>query len=239
MLNTMSASNPALKNPAVWEAVRWLIDYEGIANKLLQGQFLVHQAMLPAGFPGALATTPYHLDVAKARSILAAAGLGTGVSIKLDVFNQPPFIDIAQSLQATFAQGGIDLQLLPEEAAQVYARTRTRQEEAVWVYWIPDYFDANSTASAFASNGVDGAHTVAWRAGWEIPELSAQTKAAVETRDPDVRNRLYLGIQQAIQARSPFVFAFQERSELVMRDRVQGYSQGLDADMVYYDRVTK
>jgi peptide/nickel transport system substrate-binding protein len=239
MLNTASTTNPTLKNPAVWEAARWLIDYEGIAGKLLQGQFQVHQAILPAGFPGALNTAPYHLDVAKARSILAAAGLGAGVTIKLDVFNQPPFIDIAQSLQATFAQGGINLQLLPAEAAQVYARIRSRQEEAAWLYWVPDYFDANSTAAAFASNGADGAHTVAWRAGWEIPELSAQTKAAVEARDPDTRNRLYLAIQQAVQARSPFVFAFQERAELVMRDRVQGYSQGLDADMAYYDRVTK
>jgi peptide/nickel transport system substrate-binding protein len=239
ILNTANPANPALRNPAVWEAVRWLIDYEGIANKLLQGQFLVHQAMLPTGFPGALNTTPYHLDVAKARSILAAAGLGAGVTIKLDVFNQPPFIDIAQSMQATFAQGGINLQLLPTEAAQVYARMRSRQEEAAWLYWIPDYFDANSTAAAFASNGENGAHNVAWRAGWEIPELSAQTKAAVEARDPETRNRLYLAIQQVVQANSPFVFAFQERTELVLRDRVQGYSQGLEPDMAYYDRVTK
>jgi peptide/nickel transport system substrate-binding protein len=141
----------------VWEAVRWLIDYNGIAGKLLQGQFEVHQAMLPTGFPGALNTTPYRLDVAKARSILAAAGLGGGVTIKLDVFNQPPFIDIAQSMQATFAQGGINLQLLPTEAAEVYARIRSRQEEAAWLYWVPDYFDANSTAAAFASNGESGA----------------------------------------------------------------------------------
>jgi len=239
LLNTTSSTNPALRNPAVWEAARWLIDYEGIANNLLRGQFQVHQSMLPGGFPAALNTTPYHLDVAKARRILAAAGLGGGITIKLDVFNQPPFIDIAQSMQATFAQGGINLQLLPEEAAEVYARIRTREEEAAWLYWVPDYFDANSMAAAFASNEADGAHTVAWRAGWEIPELSAQTKAAVEARDPDTRNRLYLAIQQVVQASSPFVFAFQERAELVMRDRVQGYSQGLDADMVYYDRVTK
>jgi peptide/nickel transport system substrate-binding protein len=239
ILNTANPANPALRNPAVWEAVRWLIDYEGIANKLLQGQFLVHQAMLPTGFPAALNTTPYHLDVAKARSILAAAGLGAGVTIKLDVFNQPPFIDIAQSMQATFAQGGINLQLIPTEAAQVYARMRSRQEEAAWLYWIPDYFDANSTAAAFASNGENGAHNVAWRAGWEIPELSARTKAAVEARDPETRNRLYLAIQQVVQANSPFVFAFQERTELVLRDRVQGYSQGLEPDMAYYDRVTK
>jgi peptide/nickel transport system substrate-binding protein len=239
ILNTVNPTNPVLKNPAVWEAVRWLIDYEGIATKLLRGQFTVHQAMLPAGFPGALNTTPYHLDVAKAKGILAAAGLGAGFTIKLDVFNQPPFADIAQSLQATFALAGITLQLLPAEAAEVYARLRSRQEEAAWLYWIPDYFDANSTAAAFASNGEGGAHTVAWRAGWEIPELSAKTKAAVEARDPDTRNRLYESIQETVQASSPFVFALQERAELVMRDRVQGYSQGLDADMVYYDRVTK
>jgi peptide/nickel transport system substrate-binding protein len=239
LLNTASTTNPVLKNPAVWEAARWLIDYEGIAGKLLQGQFQVHQAMLPDGFPGALNTTPYHLDIAKARGILAAAGLGGGITIKLDVFNQPPFIDIAQSMQATFAQGGINLQLIPEEAAEVYAKMRSRQAEAAWLYWIPDYFDANSMAAAFASNGTNGAHNVAWRAGWEIPELSAQTQAAVEARDPETRNRLYLAIQQVVQANSPFVFAFQERAELVMRDRVQGYSQGLDADMAYYDRVTK
>jgi peptide/nickel transport system substrate-binding protein len=239
LFNTANTDNPVLKNPAVWEAARWLIDYQGIAANLLQGQFQVHQALLPAGFPGALDTTPYHLDVAKARSVLAAAGLSGGVTIKLDVFNQPPFIDIAQSLQATFAQGGITLQLLPAEAAEVYARVRSRQEEAVWLYWIPDYFDANSNAAAFASNVPGGAHTVAWRAGWDIPQLSAQTQAAVEARDPQERDRLYLPIQQAVQARSPIVFAFQERAELVMRDRVQGYAQGLDADMVYYDRVTK
>jgi peptide/nickel transport system substrate-binding protein len=239
MLNTANPDNPALKNPAVWEALRWLIDYEGIANKLLQGQFAVHQAFLPAGFPGALDTTPYHLDVARAKSILAAAGLGAGITIKLDVFNQPPYMDIAQSLQATFAQAGIILELLPAEAAEVYARLRSRREEAAWLYWVPDYSDANSNAAAFASNAANGAHTVAWRAGWEIPQLTAQTRAAVEERDPNARARLYEEIQRSVQSSSPFVFALQERAELVMRAQVQGYSQGLEADKVYYDRVTK
>jgi hypothetical protein len=35
------------------------------------------------------------------------------------------------------------------------------------------------------------------------------------------------------------VIALQQRSQLAMRSNVRGYRQGLDADMVYYDQVTK
>jgi peptide/nickel transport system substrate-binding protein len=239
LFNGSNTVNPVLRNPALWEAARWLIDYDGIASKLLKGQYMVHQAFLAHGFPGALDTTPYHLDVAKARAILATAGIAPGTTIKLDVFNQPPFNDIAQSLQATFGQGGIRLQILPGVASEVYGKTRARTEEAVWLFWIPDYDDAHSTASAFALNREDGTQSIAWRASWHIPKLSAQTEAAVEERDPAARIREYEAIQAEVQRSSPFVIALQERAELVMRRNVKGYRQGLTAEMVYYDRVTQ
>jgi peptide/nickel transport system substrate-binding protein len=239
LFNAGNAANPVLKNPALWEAARFLVDYDGIAGKLLKGQYLVHQAFLADGFPGALDTTPYHLDVAKARSILAKGGIAPGTTIKLDVFNQPPFNEIAQSLQSTFAQGGIRLQLLPGVASEVYGKTRTRSEEAVWLFWIPDYYDAHSTASAFAMNREDGTQSIAWRAGWHIPGLSALTVAAVEEQDPAARIRDYQAIQAQVQRDSPFVIALQERAELIMRRDVKGYRQGLTAEMVYYDRVTR
>jgi peptide/nickel transport system substrate-binding protein len=43
-----------LRNPALWEAMRYLVDYDGIANTLLRGQMKVHQAFWPSGFPGAV-----------------------------------------------------------------------------------------------------------------------------------------------------------------------------------------
>ncbi len=239
MFNTANASNPALKNPALWEAARWLVDYDGIARKLLKGEFEVHQAFLADGFPGALNDTPYHLDVAKAKAILQSAGLANGVRIELDVFNQPPFGDIAQSLQASFAQAGIRLEIHPALAGEVYSRLRARSEQAAWLYWIPDYFDAHSTAGAFALNPEDGTKTLAWRAGWVIPKLSAQTLAAVQEQDPAARVQRYLAIQAEVQRNSPFVIALQARTELVVRSNVKGYRQGLDADMAYYDRVSK
>jgi peptide/nickel transport system substrate-binding protein len=239
MFNAANPEQPALANPALWEAARWLIDYDGIADRLLKGEFEVHQAFLAQGFPGALNTTPYHLDVAKARSILAAAGLDRGLRITLAVINQPPYGDIAQSLQATFARAGIELQIEPALAGEVYAKVRARSEQAAWLYWAPDYFDANSTASAFASNPEDGTMTLAWRAGWRIPALTRDTRAAVVQLDPAARARAYLALQAAVQASSPFVIALQARAAVVARATVHGYRQGLDADMAYYDQVSK
>jgi len=236
--NAANSDNPALKNPALWQAARWLVDYRGVADKLLKGQFQVHQAFLPEGFPGALKDNPYRYDPAKAQAILAKAGL-KDVSIKLDVFNQPPFIDIAQSLQASFAAGGIHLELQPAVGSQVYAKVRARAQQAVLLSWTPDYFDPHSNASAFAINREDGVKTLAWRTGWNIPALSDKTDAAVQEVNPAKRAKLYQAIQREVQQDSPFVVAFQAREQLVLRSNVKGYAQGLNADMVYFDKVVK
>jgi peptide/nickel transport system substrate-binding protein len=210
-----------------------------LAHNLLKDQFSVHQAFLAEGFAGSLNETPYHLDIPRARSILHAAGLDHGLAITLDVFNQEPFLSIAQSLQATFAAAGIRLEIHPALTGEIYARVRTRTEQAVWLYWIPDYSDAHSTASAFALNREDGSTSIAWRAGWHIPALSAQTLTAVQASEPAARQEMYRGIQVQVQRNSPFIIALQERHELAMRANIRGYRQGLNADMVYYDQVTK
>jgi peptide/nickel transport system substrate-binding protein len=85
----------------------------------------------------------------------------------------------------------------------------------------------------------DGTKTLAWRAGWRIPELSNETAAAVAEQDAAVRQGRYLAIQTAVQTSSPFVIALQARTDVVVRKGVHGYAQGLDADMAYYDRVAK
>ncbi|HBT11655.1 MAG TPA: ABC transporter substrate-binding protein, partial [Erwinia persicina] len=114
-------ANPALKNPALWEASRYLFDYKGIANDLLKGQFQVHQSFLPEGFLGALNDNPYSYDPEKAKAILKKAGL-TNVSFKLSVSNQPPYLDIAQALQASFAKGGVKVEVQPGISSEVATR---------------------------------------------------------------------------------------------------------------------
>ena len=46
-------------------------------------------------------------------------------------------------------------------------------------------------------------------------------------------------MQQELQRSSPNVNIDQGKTQIVMRDNVQGYQQGLNADMVWFDQVTK
>ncbi|CRL62931.1 MULTISPECIES: ABC transporter substrate-binding protein [Proteus] len=234
--NTASG-NPALSNPAFWEASRYLVDYKGITEDLMRGQYFIHQSFLPVGLPGALKDNPFTFDPKKAKEILAKAGI-TNARFTLDVENKVPYITVAQSIQASFAQAGVQVDLLPAAGSQVYSRVRAKQHQAAIRFWIPDYFDAHSNASAFAYN--DGqSNTVAWLNGWKIPELSQQTLAALNEADKTKRQSLYTEMQKELQRSSPYVFIDQGKNQIVMRDNVKGYAQGLNADMVYYDKVTK
>lgn len=234
--NTASG-NPALSNPAFWEASRYLIDYKGITEDLMRGQYFIHQSFLPVGLPGALKDNPFTFDPEKAKAILAKAGI-TNARFTLDVENKVPYITVAQSIQASFAQAGVQVDLLPAAGSQVYSRVRAKQHQAAIRFWIPDYFDAHSNASAFAYN--DGqSNTVAWLNGWKIPELSQQTLSALNEADKTKRQSLYTEMQKELQRSSPYVFIDQGKNQIVMRDNVNGYAQGLNADMVYYDKVTK
>jgi peptide/nickel transport system substrate-binding protein len=174
------------------------VDYDGITKDLLKGQYFVHQSFLPVGLPGALDNNPFKFDPEKAKAILAKAGI-KDAHFTLDVENKPPFITIAQSMQASFAQGGVKIDLLPAAGSQVYARVRAKQHQAAIRLWIPDYFDAHSNASAFAWN--DGkSSTVAGLNGWQIPQLNKETQAAVAEADPAKRLDLYKKCRKSCSA---------------------------------------
>lgn len=233
-----SKASPALGNPAFWEAARWLFDYKGIADQLLKGQFQVHQAFLPNGFPGAIKDLPYSYNPEKAKAILAKAGLNN-VSFKLVVNNQPPYLDIAQALQASFAKGGVKVDLVPGISSQVSTKIKALDYDATLTSWGADYFDPHTNASAFAYNPENGSKTLAWRANWHIPQLSQQTLAAIAENDPAKRAAQYQKLEKAVQKSSPFVIGLQARSLIAVRSNLKGYVQGVNPDMVYYDKVSK
>src|SRR5258708_5414206 len=56
----LNQKDERLKNPKVREALRWLIDYQGMAGSFLKGHFQVHQPFCPPGFPGPLTQPPFN-----------------------------------------------------------------------------------------------------------------------------------------------------------------------------------
>ncbi|QDO97363.1 ABC transporter substrate-binding protein [Ferrovibrio terrae] len=231
-----------LKNPALWEAMRYLIDYDGIANTLLRGQMKVHQTFWPSGFPGAVEDKPYKLDVAKAKDILAKANIQS-LSVDMDMISSAPFTDIAQSMQATMAQAGIKVNLLPGTSAQVITKYRARQHEMMLLYWGPDFMDPHSNAKAFAYNvdNADGSpqSTTTWRNSWAPADLSARTRAALVERDAAKRLDMYRDLQRDVLKSSPWVMTFQAQAQVALRNEVKGFIHGPTNDLVLYRNVTK
>ena len=86
--------------PKVREALKYLVDYKGMTESLLKGEFTVLQSFWPAGFDASLGENPYTYDVEKAKALLAEAGYKDGFSFKLSVRNVSPAIDMAQALKS-------------------------------------------------------------------------------------------------------------------------------------------
>ncbi|CCG09434.1 ABC transporter substrate-binding protein [Pararhodospirillum photometricum] len=239
----LNQKNPYLAKPEVREALRWLVDYDGIERAILQGSKKPHQTFLPEGFPGALDETPYHLDLDKARALLAQAGLAQGFPVSMEVRNTSPTADIAQVLQATWAQVGIRLEIRPGDNKQTLTRYRARQHDIYIGRWAPDYLDPHGNAQGFVWNpdNSDSSPTtlLAWRNSWVIPELTARTEAALAEPDPEARRQRYQDLQRAVLADSPYVIMFQDIAVIAERAGVRGFAVGPNFDVVYYRGLIK
>ncbi|MGE9262060.1 ABC transporter substrate-binding protein, partial [Escherichia coli] len=76
----------------------------------------------------------------------AKAGLKDGFSVTMDTRSTAEITGIAQAMQATFAQAGIKLEILPMDSKQALTKYRARQHDIYIGNWGSDYQDPNSNA---------------------------------------------------------------------------------------------
>lgn len=239
----LNQKHEALQKPQVRQALKYLVDYDGIANTILKGSMEPHQAFLPKGFLGALEDKPFQLDPEKAKQLLAEAGYPNGLTLSMDTRNNFPTLDMAQAIQSTFALGGVKLEIIPMDGKQALTKYRARNHEIYIGRWGPDYQDPHTNADTFAKN-VDNADDakakpLAWRNAWDIPEMSKKTDAAVKESDPEKRAQMYLELQREHQQTSPFVIMFQDIEVAAERSNVKGFVLGPSFDSNFYRGVTK
>lgn len=232
-----------LANPKVKEAIRWLIDYEGIADALLKRQYRAHQGVVGKGGFAAFNELPYSVDVEKAKALLAEAGYANGFKLELDVYAASPYREIAEALQANFAAGGIDVSIIASDRRQALTKYRARNHQAALMIWSPDYGDPHSTIDFFITNPDNSdestTKTAAWRNAWSDPELQKIANDAIFERDSDKREAMYLEIQRRLQTESPMITLFQQTEAVAMRKNVTNWISGPAFDTYVFRKLAK
>ena len=215
----------AASDPLVMEAVRYALDYEGIAL-LAGGQAVTPSSMLPVGFLGAYEPGQgVSRDIEKAQELLAEAGYGDGLNLELAypdfTFAGVNFGTFAQKVQADLNEAGFNITLAPAEIQVALEAYRQGTEPfGLWL-WGPDYRDSLDYVE-FLPEGVVGTRVnwMADNADAEILDLRDQLK--VET-DAGAREVLFELMQDYLIAKGPYAPLLQPGIQIGLSSNLEGF----------------
>jgi peptide/nickel transport system substrate-binding protein len=181
--------------------------------------------------------------VARAKALLAKAGLSDGFKVTMDVRSAQPVQSMAEAFQQWAARAGIRIELLPGDGKQTLTRYRARKHDIYIGEWGADYWDPHTNADTFARNpdNRDNAsnQTLAWRNAWDAPDIGRAAEAALLERDTARRAKLYMDLQARFRAESPFIILAQQAQVAGLRATVQGLRLGPTTDTSFLAPVVK
>lgn len=240
---SMNQKNPTLAKPEVREALKWLVDYSAIGDTLIKNIGVINQNFMPQGLLGASSVKPYKLDVAKAKALLAKAGVPNGFKVTIDMRTIQPVQGITEAFQQTAKQAGIEVEIIPGDGKQTLTKYRARTHDLYIGQWGADYWDPHTNADTFTRNpdNADDAKvkSLAWRNAWAIPELTKKSDAAILERDAGKRKAMYEELQADFRKTSPFIMLFQQTEVAAYRANVSGLKLGPTFDTNYMFKVSK
>jgi peptide/nickel transport system substrate-binding protein len=203
LLNTTSKG--PISDPQVRLALEYAIDREGLNKAVFQGLNKVAWSPLMQPTFGYDATTAqvYSFDAEKAKQILDAAGWKAGADgirekggqkllIDFPIISRPNDKAMAESIQASLRDVGVDFKVTPLERA-AYTEQRQQNKYDAGFMWF-SYGDPDVLRTIFHSANVDAFN----RAKYQVSEVDQMLEQAAATNDPAKRAELYAQIQQRV-----------------------------------------
>jgi len=206
----MNATKPPLDNPDVREAIRYAVNYEDLMT-LLKGNAKLVQEIIPDGFLGFTGVNPFTQDIAKAKELLAGAGVaeGTELGFLVATGTAPGGVDwavIGALIQSNLAEVGLKANIQQLTQAELLNIYRAQGGELVLMNWGPDFPDPDGNATPFANWD---AHSLAWRNDWNDATAIQMSKDAAIATDTAERIELYRQLVEYVQHSGPYVMLYQ------------------------------
>jgi peptide/nickel transport system substrate-binding protein len=229
----LNVKNQYLGNQDARQAMKYLVDYDGLQKTQFDGIGIKHQTFLPDGQLGADNETPFTYDLAKAKELLKKAGFPNGFDVTIDVTNKSEGRELAASLQNSMAKAGVNLIIRLADNKTTLTKYRASEHDIYLGQWGSDYQDPHSNADGYLNA------PLAKRNQWQSPERAAAVTAARDEKDSAKRAKLYMDLQKMALEESPYVILFQQVETAVARKSVEGFIIGPTFDLNLYKNVVK
>ncbi|MCU0818355.1 MAG: ABC transporter substrate-binding protein [Beijerinckiaceae bacterium] len=215
-----AAKGPLGSDARVRQAFEAAIDREALVQVVFNGEFKPgNQWVNPENSFYQKSVPVPKRDIAKAKKLLADAGVKTPVTVDFMVPNNPETRQVAEVVQAMTAEAGFDVKIRVTEFATSLKEAEAGNFQAYMLAWSgrtdPDgniqtfaYTGAPNNYSAYSNKDVDAALDEG-RTKNAMPERMAAYKRAAEQLAKDV----------------PIVYLYHRLVIIAHRDRIEGYRQ--------------
>lgn len=214
----LSGGRPPFNDNRVRQAVKHAIDTKTIVDSIMQGSAATVDGCVGGTVLGYAKQTPYAYDPAKARALLAEAGLkdGFATELKFGAELYPKQKEIAETIAAQLGEVGIKVKVTP-------------QDQALWVQellalkWDMEIVGAGSPAG----DGDDPLrrlwHSNNKRLTWSSPQLDKLLLDQQGEVDRAKRLRAFADICKLLYTEGPVVYLLNDVEIYGVRDRVTGF----------------
>jgi oligopeptide transport system substrate-binding protein len=234
---SMNTQIKPFDNVKVRQAVNMAINKDRIVQ-LINNRAVPANQPLPPSMPGYDKDFKgYSYDVAKAKALLADAGVPDGFQTELYAMNTDPNPRIAQAIQQDLAAVGIkaDIKAL-DQASVIAAGGQKDGAPMIWsggMAWIADFPDPSDFYGPIL--GCGGAVPGGWNWSWYCnKDLDAKATEADAMTDPGKaaeRDKAWSAIYDKIMEEAPWAPVFNENRYTLKSARMGG------ADNLYVDPV--
>jgi peptide/nickel transport system substrate-binding protein len=226
--------SPVTSNMRFQQAVRYALDYRGIASVAGPGAIQA-PGLIPSMILGALPRRDAaRQNVARAKAELAGSGVGdeeVTLEYPSDVtINGVPFSTLAQKVQADLSAAGFKVSLSGSPVATFQPKFRAgRVAFGLWT-WAPDFPDPSDYV-VFTPGRLIALHA-GWKAGSD-PAVAGLARKALVATSRSARSSLYRQIQLGLNARGPFIPLIQPAQAFVATSDLAGamFSGAYDVDL--------
>ncbi|WLH12638.1 ABC transporter substrate-binding protein [Pseudomonas hefeiensis] len=224
----INSQHPPFDKPEVRQAVNLAFDKASYLKAVFEGTAEAAKGPYPPNTWSYAKNLPgYAYDPAKARDLLARAGLKEGFQTTIwtrpsgSLLNPNPSLG-AQLLQADLAQIGIQAEIRVIEWGELIRRAKAGEHDLLFMGWAgdngdPDNFLTPQFSCAAVKSGTNFAR-------YCNPELDKVISAGKTTSEQGVRTKLYEQAQAQIQQQALWLPLAHPTAFALTRKDVQGYA---------------